>query len=108
MYRIGVYIPETNLEEVKSALFEAGAGHNGNYDLCSWQTLGKTQFRPLINSQPVKGKVGELVQVKEYRLEMICIDHVLEDVIQALKTFHPYEHPAWDVVRLVDTSEFHS
>ena len=105
MYKVGVYIPEKNLEEVKSALFEAGAGSYGNYDLCSWQTLGKTQFRPLKNSRPTKGKVGKLVEVKEYRLEMICTEQNVADVIKALKTFHPYEYPAWDLVRLLDESQ---
>ena len=105
MYKLCIYIPEQNLEEIKSALFEAGAGTCGNYDRCSWQTLGETQFRPLKGSRPATGKVDKLVQVEEYRLEMICADHTLVDVIQVLKILHPYENPAWDLVRLVDESQ---
>ena len=100
MYKVGVYVPEQYLEEIKEALFEAGAGHFGDYDLCCWQTMGKTQFRPLRNSQPSSGKIGELIQITEYRIEMVCDDDKVSEVIKAIKKTHPYEQPAWDLVRL--------
>ena len=74
MYKLGFYVPEQALEKVKSALFEVGAGHSGNYDLCCWQTLGKSQFRPLPRSQPTIGKEEKLSILDEYRVEMICED----------------------------------
>ena len=46
MYKIVTYIPEPDLETVKTAMFEAGAGHFGPYERCSWQTLGIGQFCP--------------------------------------------------------------
>ena len=105
MYKLGFYVPEQALEKVKSALFEVGAGHSGNYDLCCWQTLGKSQFRPLPRSQPTLGKEEKLSILDEYRVEMICEDHVISDVVKILKSAHPYENPAWDLVGLCSELE---
>ena len=63
MYKIVTYIPEPDLETVKTAMFEAGAGHFGLYERCSWQTLGVGQFCPLEGANPTIGKIGQVSQV---------------------------------------------
>ena len=100
MYKLSVFIPESHLEPVKSAMFTAGAGRIGNYDCCSWQTLGQGQFRPLDNSQPFIGQQGKVEQVNEYKVEMVCDDNLINDTIAAMKQAHPYEEPAYDVWKL--------
>lgn len=100
MYKLCVYIPEAEVEEVKRALFDAGAGRIGNYSDCCWQVLGRGQFRPGEGSQPFVGKTGEVEQVSEYRVEMVCADDSVEAVIAALRAAHPYEEPAFDLIRV--------
>ena len=100
MYKLSVFIPESHLEAVKSAMFIAGAGRIGNYDCCSWQTSGQGQFRALENSQPYIGTQGKIEQVNEYKIEMVCEDHLIKDAIAAMKQAHPYEEPAYDVWKL--------
>lgn len=100
MYKICVFIPESHLERVKSAMFNAGAGKIGDYDCCCWQTLGQGQFRPLDNSQPFIGTQGKIEQVDEYKVEMVCDDSIIQDTINAMKKAHPYEEPAYDVWQL--------
>ena len=100
MYQISFYVPEKDLETVKTAMFQAGAGHIGNYDHCSWQILGQGQFRPLAGSQPAIGQQDKIETVAEYRVEMVCRDHVLGATIAAMKQAHPYEAVAYQVVRL--------
>ncbi len=100
MYKIATYIPSDHLEKVKQAMFEQGAGRLGNYDHCCWQILGQGQFRPLLKSNPTLGQKGRLETVEEYLVEMICDEKVLKPVINALKQAHPYEEPAYAVVRL--------
>lgn len=100
MYKLCVYIPEAEVEEVKRALFDAGAGRIGNYSDCCWQVLGSGQFRPGDGSQPFVGKPGEVEQVAEYRVEMVCADDSVEAVIAALRAAHPYEEPAFDLIRV--------
>lgn len=96
-----VYIPETHLEEVKGALFAAGAGAYENYDCCCWQVVGTGQFRPLAGSSPFIGHEGAVEHVTEYRVEMVCRDELLETVLKALLRSHPYEEPAYGFVKLL-------
>lgn len=100
MYKICFYVPTSHLEPVKQALFDAGAGRIGDYEHCAWQVLGQGQFRPLIGSDPFLGKQDVLEQVPEYRVEMVCETALIETVVAALKQAHPYEEPAYDVLRL--------
>lgn len=103
MYKLGFYVPASHLEQVKAALFSVGAGRIGNYDSCCWQTLGQGQFRALAGSQPYLGQQGKVETVAEYRVELVCEDKLLEAVLAALRSAHPYEEPAYDVVQLVTT-----
>lgn len=100
MYKIVFFVPESHLEVVKDALFEAGAGRIGDYDRCAWQVKGQGQFRPLPGSQPYVGEEGAVEVVDEYRVEIICPDDGLPAVVAALRGSHPYETPAFDIVRL--------
>lgn len=100
MYKICVYIPETHLRQVKTALFAAGAGRIGNYDNCCWQVAGEGQFRPLAGSTPHIGQANQIESVKEYKVELVCEDHLVKLVIEAMKRAHPYETPAYDVWKL--------
>lgn len=102
MYRLTVYVPDSHVEPLKTALFAAGAGRLGDYDLCSWQVMGTGQFRPLAGADPFVGRPGTLERLPEWRLEMVLTDDVLGAVVAALREAHPYEEPAFGVVKLVD------
>jgi hypothetical protein len=100
MYKITVYIPVAHTESVKQALFAAGAGKIAAYDCCAYQTLGQGQFRPLAGSRPFLGEQDKIEQVDEYRVEVVCTDDCIKAAIVALKQAHPYEEPAYDVIKL--------
>ncbi len=102
MYKLCFFVPETHLETVKAAVFEAGAGRIGDYDQCCWQVKGEGQFRPLSGSQPFLGTQGALENVVEYRVEMVMEKSCAKTVLKALKESHPYEEPAYDVMALVE------
>ena len=95
MHQLCFYVPESHLEQVKDAVFEAGAGRLGGYDRCAWQTPGSGQFRPLPGSEPFIGEAGGVSQVPEHKVEMLCADECLQRAIDALLEAHPYETPAW-------------
>ena len=102
MYKLCFYVPESHLEPVKQAIFDAGAGCIGEYEQCCWQVLGEGQFRPRAGAQPFIGKQGELERVAEYRVELVCSDELIARSVAALKAAHPYEEPAYDVWLLAD------
>jgi len=101
MYKINFFVPESHLEEVKKAMFRAGAGKIGLYDCCAWQVKGQGQFRALEGSNPFLGRVHQVEVVDEYRVEMVCDEESIREAIQALLTAHPYETPAYDVMTLL-------
>ncbi|MDY6828935.1 MAG: YqfO family protein [Pseudomonadota bacterium] len=100
MHKLVVFVPVDAVEQVKSALFDAGAGKLGDYDCCAWQSLGVGQFRPLAGANPSIGQVGVVEEVGEYRVETLVPDEALDAVLRALKAAHPYETPAFDLWRL--------
>ncbi|QCU90422.1 NGG1p interacting factor NIF3 [Thiomicrorhabdus sediminis] len=104
LYKLTVFIPETHLEQVKQAMFAAGGGVIGNYDNCSWQVKGQGQFRALPGSSAFIGELNELAVVDEYRVELVVEKSRIKAVIAALKSAHPYETPAFDVLEVI--SEF--
>ncbi len=101
LLKLTVYIPDSHLEVVKTALFDAGAGRVGNYDRCAWQVLGEGQFRPLAGADPHIGQVGAVEHVPEWRVELVLPASCVNEVVAALKSTHPYETPAYDVVALL-------
>ena len=102
MYKLTVFIPDAALEQVKSALFAAGAGTIGNYEQCCWQVQGSGQFLPLAGSQPNIGVHDKLETVDEWRVEMVVATTYIKEVVEALKQAHPYETPAYDVIEVLD------
>ena len=102
MYKLTVFIPEEALEQVKSALFAAGAGKIGSYEQCCWQVQGVGQFMPLIGSKPHIGKHDSLETVNEWRVEMVVATAMIDNVVEALKQAHPYETPAYDVIEVLN------
>ncbi len=94
-YKLEFYVPDTHTEKVKMAIFEAGAGKVGNYDCCSWQAVGKGQFRPCEGSNPFIGNKNMIETLVEVKVETLVPDEKIEAVIEALKDSHPYEMPAY-------------
>jgi len=93
--KLEVYVPATHAEELKTALFSAGAGKIGNYDCCCWQASGIGQFRPLAGSNAFIGERGKVEKVEEIKIELICPENKMPEIIAALKKAHPYETPAF-------------
>lgn len=102
MYKVCFYVPESHLEIVKAALFNAGAGRVGAYEHCCWQSKGVGQFRPMVGSQPFIGEIGKPEVVEEYKVEMVCENQFIKAVVASLKQAHPYEVPAYDVSEIVN------
>jgi hypothetical protein len=102
VHKLVFFVPESHLEQVKAAVFSAGAGQMGNYDQCCWQVLGQGQFRPLAGSSPFIGEQDRLTSLPEYRVEVICADKDIDAAVAALRLAHPYEEPVFDLWRLAN------
>lgn len=105
MYKLCFFIPESHIEQVKTALFNEGAGRTNQYDQWCWQVLGEGQFRPLENSHPFLGARNKLEKVAEYKVEMVCADNVIVNVVKELIEVHPYQQPAYEIVRIMTVDD---
>lgn len=100
--KIIVYVPESHADNVRNAMGEAGAGRIGNYTYCSFSVTGVGRFLPQPGANPTIGNVGTLEEVQEERIEVTCERIRLKEVVEAIKTVHPYEEIAMDVYALED------
>lgn len=105
LFVIVVYTPLDALESVRRALWDAGAGHIGNYSEAGFSACGTGTFRPLEGAKPVIGQVGELASVEEVRLEVIVPSAQRDGAVRAMLAAHPYEEVAYHVYELHNTIE---
>lgn len=98
--KLVTFCPEAQAASVRNALFEAGAGHIGNYDSCSFNASGFGSFRAGENTNPFVGKIGQIHQEPEIRIETIFPVWKQSAVLSALFAFHPYEEVAFDIYSL--------
>ncbi|KIS29006.1 hypothetical protein TV39_02535 [Arthrobacter sp. SPG23] len=94
LHALVTYVPADHAEAVLAAVGNAGAGRIGNYSHCAFITPGTGRFTPLAGSRPFIGAEGRTEQVAEVRIECVVGEEVLEAVVAALRSAHPYEEPA--------------
>lgn len=99
-YKLVTFVPPKNLDALRKALAQAGAGQIGDYSECSFTVEGEGTFLGGSSTNPTVGKRGQLEKVIERRLEMILPPENLAAVVSALHRAHPYEEPAFDLQRL--------
>jgi dinuclear metal center YbgI/SA1388 family protein len=92
-------IPE-NAEQVRNALFAAGAGNIGNYENCSFNSKGIGTFMGNEKSNPQVGEQYEFVQTKEIKIEVTFERHLESKILKALFQSHVYEEVAFEIYEL--------
>lgn len=104
--KLEVYVPVDSVEELKNALFEAGAGNIGFYDECSFSINGNGTFRPLEGSNPVTGTHNERENANEVLLSVIFEDYKKHQILFAMKQNHPYEEVAYQLITLENDNQY--
>jgi dinuclear metal center YbgI/SA1388 family protein len=104
LVKLVVFVPAAHAEAVRQALGQAGAGHIGNYDFCSFSTDGVGRFRGSDLTRPFLGKPGNLESAREIRLETVFPRGLEKPMLQALRSAHPYEEIAYDLYPVEQTS----
>ena len=105
--KIFVTVPIDNVENVRKAVCEAGAGIIGEYSYCTSSTRVTGTFIPSENAKPYIGELNKLEYVDEEKLEFVCEVDKVKKVIEQLMVNHPYEEPAIDIIPLIDEKEFY-
>jgi dinuclear metal center YbgI/SA1388 family protein len=100
LLKLSVFCPLEHAAEVREAMYNAGAGHIGNYSHCSFNIEGRGSFLPEEGANPSLGKIGQLQWAEETKVEVLLPDWRLKSVLQAMRQSHPYEEVAHDICRL--------
>lgn len=98
--KLVVFVPLSHSDIIRKVLGEEGAGKIGNYDFCSFSSIGKGRFRGNEKTNPAIGEAGKYESVEEERIEVIVPRSILESVIKRVKEVHPYEEVAFDIYPL--------
>ncbi len=104
-YKLVTFVPPKDLARVSEALFEAGAGRIGNYTQCSFRSPGTGTFFGEEGTNPAVGQSGRLEEAEEVKLETVLPIARLNEALAALRSSHPYEEPAFDLVQLAAPPE---
>jgi len=100
--KLQVFVPTEQAHRVREAIFSAGAGHIGNYNQCSFNTEGTGTFKAGEGTHPFVGEIGKQQQENEIKLETIFPFWLEQAVVAAMKSAHPYEEVAYDIMPLTN------
>jgi len=103
LQKLVVYVPNAHADNVRKAIFEAGAGMIGDYDSCSYNISGNGTFRAGSNTNPFVGEKGKIHSEAEIRIETVVPAYLSSKVVQAMIKTHPYEEVAYDIYNIENT-----
>ena len=96
------FVPREALDVTREAVFAAGAGRIGDYERCSWYTVGTGTFLAGEGTDPAIGQVGKEERVSELRVETVVPAGLERQVVDALRSAHPYEEVAFELYPLME------
>ena len=103
--KLVTYVPEEKAEQVRNALFHAGAGNIGNYSECSFNAEGIGTFNGDEDTNPYVGVPGTRHHENEIRIETIYPANIESKLLMALFLAHPYEEVAYDLYDLTNQNQ---
>jgi len=100
--KLEIFIPTEKLDALRRALSHAGAGQIGNYDSCCAVMEVRGYWRPLAGAQPFQGEIGRVETGVESKVEVNCRSAMVRQIIQAIRSVHPYEEPVINIIPLAN------
>ena len=98
--KLYTYVPLSDSDKVRQAIHNAGGGHIGNYEECSFNSEGFGTFKGGLTTNPHVGTPGEMHREDEIKIEIIFPAWLEGGIIKALLSSHPYEEVAYDIIKL--------
>jgi hypothetical protein len=100
MKKVITFVPQDILNDIIDAMSKAGAGNMNNYSHTCFITEGMGNWFSKDGSNPDIGAVGQMSREKEFKIEMLCPEENIIQVIEAIKAVHTYETPEIDVIEI--------
>jgi dinuclear metal center YbgI/SA1388 family protein len=105
LHKLAVFCPSGYVEKVQQSIFEAGGGHIGNYNSCSFNTAGFGTFKAKDGASPFVGEIDKLHREEEMKIEVVIPSYLAQKVISAMVDAHPYEEVAYDIYPLINAQQ---
>jgi dinuclear metal center YbgI/SA1388 family protein len=102
--KLFTFVPVEKAADVRQAIFSAGGGKIGNYSECSFSVEGSGTFKAGEGANPFVGEIGQQHREQEIKIEVIFPSFLENKIIASLKSAHPYEEVAYDIVSLSNTN----
>lgn len=99
-YKVTIYVPEDHAHTFYDAFHGLGWGGQGNYSNCSFTFKGEGRFTPLSNANPYVGTLNSMHVERECAISIIVPKTKLLSGLDYIKSIHPYEEPAVDIMQL--------
>jgi dinuclear metal center YbgI/SA1388 family protein len=106
LVKLVTYCPIKDSQRVLEALFSVGAGHVGDYSECSFSTQGYGTFMPGEGSNPSVGQIGNRAMVEEAKIEVVLRDYQKAQILNVLRSNHPYEEVAYEFYPTLNTDQY--
>lgn len=103
--KLTTYVPKDEAEQLRTALFSAGAGSIGNYNNCSFNTEGIGTYNGNENANPTKGQRGETHYETETKITVTFAKHLESKIISTLLKSHSYEEVAYEIITLENKNQ---
>jgi dinuclear metal center YbgI/SA1388 family protein len=103
--KMTTFVPTEEIEQLRNALFQAGAGSIGNYDNCSFNIEGVGTFKGNEDSNPTKGEKGQIQYEKETQISVTYPKHLESQILKALFRTHSYEEVAYEITTLENKNQ---
>lgn len=101
-FKLVTFVPEEYTLKVVNAISDAGAGNIGKFSHRSYIAAGIATFS---NDESSIEELETPNKESEDRLEIIVPKHALNNVISALKEYHPYDDVIYDIYKLENKGE---
>ena len=103
--KLTTYVPKANAQELKEALFSAGAGNIGNYSNCSFSVNGTGSYMAGPTANPTIGELGKVHYEEETQISVTYSKGNQANIINALLQTHPYEEVAYEIQTLENKNQ---
>lgn len=100
LQKLVAFVPPENTLLLLDALYAAGAGQIGDYNNCSFRSVGTGTFTPNEAANPHIGASNCPEEVREDRIEVIFPAFLSARILAALRRTHPYEEVAYYLTAL--------
>ena len=103
--KLTTYVPKSEAEQLRKALFEAGAGNIGNYSNCSFSVDGTGTFKGNNHSNPIVGEKGKIHFEDETQISVTFSKHLESNILKILFKTHSYEEVAYEITSIENTNQ---